>query len=576
VQLDLSENRITIVEGLEGLTSLHTINLAKNALTDAPSITGLLACPSLTNLDLKDNELNGEDLLAILGSLPNLVAVSSEGNPMCREISHFRKKCVVAIKKLRFMDRPVFEDERACSLAWAEGGNELERKVKKELQEKARNKDKVEMQDFRDWQAEMRRQKMEEMANPTAESIARKTEEQAFIVNRETEAKAEAAEEKERYRLDGERGGNVAFKEGQRFLNESEGRDAFGNVRRSASSPEHADEVKVSYNEIPESDQKQEEGETETEEAEAPKLYSFQGAPPGAKKIADKKEAVVVEEEEDRFAYPDPEYEEDDEDDTENKEEGVGDAGDDEDERQMRVDESLQIYRAQVQARKAEAAEAKSDKSVLAPAAALPPSDITVAFGNGENVEGGAERDFTKLLMNAKSAADSEITIISKDSSANGFYWTEAMDVKLARNVHSCVFDFDGVSESLKATLSEAELEGTEACMITAEACRVRWSELDVDDDSMMNDGPPAQTQVSKVLLNKGGGQLSFQELQRQVNSQPSNLKAPTNLPGFGDDEGDEDSDSEEAVVFSASAMRAKLATASAAGVGVTNFESLD
>ena len=80
-----------------------------------------------------------------------------------KHTTHLLVQCICAIKKLRYMDRPVFGDERATAEAWEKGGYELEQKVRKELQEKSRNKDKQSLQDFRDWQKEVRRKRQEEI-----------------------------------------------------------------------------------------------------------------------------------------------------------------------------------------------------------------------------------------------------------------------------------------------------------------------------------------------------------------------------------------------------------------------------
>jgi Leucine-rich repeat (LRR) protein len=61
VQLDLSENRITHVEGLATLQNLATVNLAKNAPADGHSIAHLALCAKLTSLDLSGNQLRDRD-----------------------------------------------------------------------------------------------------------------------------------------------------------------------------------------------------------------------------------------------------------------------------------------------------------------------------------------------------------------------------------------------------------------------------------------------------------------------------------------------------------------------------------
>ena len=140
VQLDLSENQINHVSGLACLPNLNTLNLAKNALQNSNSIAHLKRCKALTTIDLSDNYLKGEDIIEILSSMWALIALNINGNPVVRETGYFRKKCIAKIKKLKYLDRPIFEIERATSEAWISGGREAELKTKKEWQETERRK----------------------------------------------------------------------------------------------------------------------------------------------------------------------------------------------------------------------------------------------------------------------------------------------------------------------------------------------------------------------------------------------------------------------------------------------------
>lgn len=74
-QLDLSQNCIETARGLSGLPVLHTLNLAKNALADAASVSPLSKCPSLTNLDVTANRLAGPGVLDVGGLPKNVLQV---------------------------------------------------------------------------------------------------------------------------------------------------------------------------------------------------------------------------------------------------------------------------------------------------------------------------------------------------------------------------------------------------------------------------------------------------------------------------------------------------------------------
>eukprot|EP00814_Leptocylindrus_danicus_P016542 CAMPEP_0116022782 /NCGR_PEP_ID=MMETSP0321-20121206/11188_1 /TAXON_ID=163516 /ORGANISM="Leptocylindrus danicus var. danicus, Strain B650" /LENGTH=656 /DNA_ID=CAMNT_0003493911 /DNA_START=215 /DNA_END=2184 /DNA_ORIENTATION=+ len=170
VQLDLSENQINHVSGLACLSNLNTLNLAKNTLENSSSVAHLKECESLTTIDLSDNNLKGEAVIEILSSMSALLALSINGNPVVRETSFFRKKCIAKMKKLKYLDRPVFGMERATSEAWNSGGREAELKTKQEWQEKERRKHQQGLEDFRQWQSQVRETKLKQIGNgPTPE-----------------------------------------------------------------------------------------------------------------------------------------------------------------------------------------------------------------------------------------------------------------------------------------------------------------------------------------------------------------------------------------------------------------------
>lgn len=158
VQLDLSENNIKCVEGLSHLLNLTTLNMSKNALTDANSISHLKECKRLTSLDLSKNEINGNDIVNCLAGIAKVTSINIAGNPVVSKVAYFRKKMVVACKSLRYLDRPIFDDERAAAEAWARGGLDAEREMKEKLQQAKRDKERKSTQEFRDWQNSVRRE----------------------------------------------------------------------------------------------------------------------------------------------------------------------------------------------------------------------------------------------------------------------------------------------------------------------------------------------------------------------------------------------------------------------------------
>ncbi|KAL7541051.1 hypothetical protein ACHAXR_012368 [Thalassiosira sp. AJA248-18] len=180
IQLDLSENNIRCVEGISQLSNLTTLNLSKNALKDADSVCHLKECNELTAVDLSKNQLNGgDDIIDCLsgiakvtslnmagnpvvydwGGLSGIAKVTSlnmAGNPVVSKVASFRKKMIVACKALRYLDRPVFDVDRATAEAWASGGIDAEKKTKIELQQAKRDKERKAIEEFRAWQESVR------------------------------------------------------------------------------------------------------------------------------------------------------------------------------------------------------------------------------------------------------------------------------------------------------------------------------------------------------------------------------------------------------------------------------------
>ena len=156
VQLDLSENQIIFVEGLSHLPNLTTLNLSNNALNDAASISHLKECKELSALDLSKNQLAGEDIIDCLSGIARIKSLNIAGNPAVSKVAYFRKKVIVACTGLRYLDRPVFDDERIAAEAFAKGGIDAERQMKERLQQMKKNKDRETLVEFRNWQESVR------------------------------------------------------------------------------------------------------------------------------------------------------------------------------------------------------------------------------------------------------------------------------------------------------------------------------------------------------------------------------------------------------------------------------------
>ncbi|KAK7254304.1 axoneme assembly protein [Aureococcus anophagefferens] len=201
VTLDLSENRIAVLSHLGAATPrLETLNVNKNELADAASIGELARLGELKNLQIEQNALAGDDVIAALAAAPKLCGVNVSGNPCVSATPQFRKRCLLAMPLLAYLDRPVFEGEREAAAAWAEGGHEAEQRCKRDFAQAKRDKDKRQMAEYRAWQAKVRAEYQERkgMGGHDARGAAREAREAAdrdaaLAVERRAQADADRA-----------------------------------------------------------------------------------------------------------------------------------------------------------------------------------------------------------------------------------------------------------------------------------------------------------------------------------------------------------------------------------------------
>jgi dynein assembly factor 1, axonemal len=152
--LDISQNRLTKLENIGCLPCLETLNASKNALADAESIQELAQCSMLMTLDLSNNALDGEadEIVEAIASAPRLISFNLTGNPIMKA-PQLRKKFIVRMPKLTYLDRPVFEPERFAAEAWGRGGREAEVNARAEYQKLQKEKAEQETRDFKEWKA---------------------------------------------------------------------------------------------------------------------------------------------------------------------------------------------------------------------------------------------------------------------------------------------------------------------------------------------------------------------------------------------------------------------------------------
>ena len=113
---------------------MKTLDVTKNLITDINNCEALKSLPSLTSLDLRDNQISNHDaVIPFLTELPKLELLYLMGNPAARKISNYRKSLIVALTSCCYLDeRPVTEIERRLAEAYMKGGKEEEVKVRDE------------------------------------------------------------------------------------------------------------------------------------------------------------------------------------------------------------------------------------------------------------------------------------------------------------------------------------------------------------------------------------------------------------------------------------------------------------
>eukprot|EP01116_Phalansterium_solitarium_P000460 TRINITY_DN10302_c0_g1_i1.p1 TRINITY_DN10302_c0_g1~~TRINITY_DN10302_c0_g1_i1.p1 ORF type:complete len:441 (+),score=114.47 TRINITY_DN10302_c0_g1_i1:81-1325(+) len=149
-QLNLSDNQIGRIDNLAPLAKLHTLQLAHNRLETYEDLVGVAEAPSISVLDLSNNKLGDPRILEILERLPNLGVLNLMGNPVISKIENYRRTVVSRLPRLTYLDdRPVFPDERRCTIAWARGGHQAEVEERELIhrEEKERNRQNFEVLD---------------------------------------------------------------------------------------------------------------------------------------------------------------------------------------------------------------------------------------------------------------------------------------------------------------------------------------------------------------------------------------------------------------------------------------------
>jgi dynein assembly factor 1, axonemal len=585
IVLDLSANRIMKIENLSCCPNLDNLNISRNALSSLESIEHLKECKALRTLDIQNNRLEAnEDILDLFAALPSLVTLSVNGNEVTK-IQTFRKKTIYKIPALGFLDRPIEEVERLAAVAFIENGPEAEKEARTAYRD-AQNKERTDrMTSFRTWQKEQQ----ELRANlPEEEKVRMETENANRKQIREASA-AEAAAIEQRaiqeigigkisarvthLEAQGHSGPNVVFEAQKQLLQELDDERQVVEIDDNGMSlppaPPTADTGLIDLDALDDDDDAPPippmepsrgplSGSIPGYEGYQGKLsepkYSMSSSADEGRQLPEysqareaAKEAVIelAQQEEEPVESPEEIAKREAEEAAILKEkEEIAAAKkkvqEEENARQERIAESLAIYKAQKEA----AAQAKKEgKSVNALGPRVTPVSSWDDAATIEKRNTASNSDNTVSSMQEQQVV--ELSSENSEQSVNraipavGLYWTENMDIILAKQVQACVFDFDRVSSTMIKQFQNDKID--------SEACRLRWADLDAGD------GNPLETNftcyVNDNMINhtkeKGhGAQPSFDSLSTMARSQfPSYLKAPNAFPSVTDDGSDSDGD---------------------------------
>lgn len=572
--LDLSNNRLAKIENLSCCSNLQTINVSHNVLSSVDSIAHFKECPALNNIDMTNNRLEADEaFFETLSGIPALVALSVNGNEITK-LASFRKKMIANLPKLGYLDRPIDVQERTFAEAFVNGGPEAEAAARAQWKLDVEKKRIDDLAIYKAWQAEQ--QILRETARAEGRSLItevyttklfssfdlhnfaifsvlfanartlffHKTSPAVQFTAEERaqrQAEAEAASAAERRMLDIGIG-KVASRYWQLEARNAQGGSGF--------SGGGVDALELAAAQLAaEADQAESQSENQDEVAgenyattPAAEALTMESAVTNTNSESSETLAMEIEEVTVRI------------------EETVLSTG------EVAIDQqNLEENQQEGGADETKSASEVSDEAAADAAKILGMSEMEMQHIRDERV---AESFYIyKKQLEAQKAGRSAIPPPSKPSTWDTpapaaadlqqdrpLYWSESMDMQLAKLVKACVFDFDAISTTMqqlaaKNALASAAVHAKPA-LLTNEACRLRWAQLDAEQWSSVAPNSSAldtefKVCISSAVLGAGhGSQPSYEALASMAaGSVPAYLKVPTTFPSVQDQQGDADSD---------------------------------
>lgn len=533
--LDLSNNRLSHVENLSCCPILQTVNLSHNALSTPESIAHFQECLALTTIDVTNNRLAcDEAFFDVIQGIPALAALSINGNEITK-LPTFRKRMIGRMPRLGYLDRPVDEQERFFANAFREGGAEAEAVAREEWKVLQSEKRLAQMAETKRWQEEQKR--LRDEAKAEGRSLIREfTAEEQEERRREAQAAHEAEQRMLGHGLDrlgsvfhsmelrGVKGEDLLEQAAASILAQQREKASVGTL--SAAAVEDLEDPPASSTAVVADESASNSHVVQLDDVQ----ISVNTNVPAEVAAPESSSAVQV--------SPAKVQEETD------AEEGHEDLEEDEEEiarqlRQQLVDESFAIYKRQ-----------QEDKK-----------------------KGIHNQGYEPVsTWHAAPAAEPVVSKAEAQEAESPLFWTEAMDLTLAKEVQAQLYDFDAIAQKLQGLLktdpqifdqqssnkqSAKLMEVRQARLqrqITSEACRLRWSALDAQQWCTLAPGVSAADTVFRINVSEeilaAGHQPSYEELMRlTAGLKPRYLQPPTRLPTMpsyaNDSEEEKDTDDE-------------------------------
>jgi dynein assembly factor 1 len=162
--INLSDNWVERIENLAELRCLSSLTITKNRIGwNGLSDVMELKDTTIGTLDLSDNNISDPEVLPeVFCKMKHLKVLYLKGNPVVKQIPHYRKTVIASLPNLKYLDdRPVFDEDRRYAEAFVAGGLEGEREMRKIVKQEKLDYHDRQVQAFQKMVAEAKERKRE-------------------------------------------------------------------------------------------------------------------------------------------------------------------------------------------------------------------------------------------------------------------------------------------------------------------------------------------------------------------------------------------------------------------------------